>query len=208
MAIGKLRCFAIDVDDLDVAERFWSEVTGLPVISDGWPGRPSPRAWRRFSYLGSQDPWRHEVILHLVDRRKGEEPNRGHIDITVEDMAAAIEQVLAIGGSIQMGPTIFPRPGMFPGDQPVIEWSVMRDPFGNEFCLVRVLEEDEVVALEAAKDDGHDNSGDDAHWVAVARHARHHVDPRSDRTQSGVTTVASTQAANETDNPDERNSHG
>lgn len=208
MAIGTLRCFALDVDDLDIAERFWSEVTGLPVISERWPGRPSPRAWRRFSYLGSRDPWRHEVILHLVDRRKGDEPNRGHIDVTVEDMAAAIEQVLAIGGSLHMGPTIFPRPGMFPGEQPVIEWSVMQDPFGNEFCLVRVLEEEEVAALDAAKDDGHDTSGDDAHWVEAARQARHHVDAYSDGRQAGLTAAVNTMEPDDADNPDERTSNG
>lgn len=32
MGIGKLRCHVIDVDDLGVAEAFWSEVTGLSVI--------------------------------------------------------------------------------------------------------------------------------------------------------------------------------
>lgn len=174
MAIGTLRCFAIDVDDLGVAERFWSEVTGLPVISEDWPGRPSPRAWRRYTYLGTRDPWRHQVILRHVDRRKGEEPNRAHIDITVEDVGVAIEQIIAIGGSLRRGPNIFPRPGMFPDDEPVIEWAVMRDPFGNEFCLVRVLDDEEVAALEAAKTDGHDTHGDDAHWVAVARAARPH----------------------------------
>ena len=182
MGIGTLRCFAIDVDDLDLAERFWSEVTGLPVISEEWPGRPTPAAWQRFSYLGSTDPWKHVVILHLVDRRKGDDPNRGHVDITVEDLGTAIDQIIAIGGSLHRGPTIFPRPGMFPKDPPVIEWAVMRDPFGNEFCLVRELDDSEVEALENAKSDGHDTSADDEHWVDVARQARTFADP-APRTQ-------------------------
>lgn len=32
MAIGALRCVVFDVTDLEVAEAFWSEVTGLEVI--------------------------------------------------------------------------------------------------------------------------------------------------------------------------------
>lgn len=52
-----------------------SEVTGLPVIPSVYPGR--------FSYLGQPDPWRHEVILHLVSAEKGPEPNRSHVDIEV-----------------------------------------------------------------------------------------------------------------------------
>ena len=82
MGIGRLRCHVIDVDDLAVAEAFWSEVTGLPVIPSGFPGR--------YSYLGQADPWRHEVILHLVKTRKGPEANRSHVDIWVRDIDTAI----------------------------------------------------------------------------------------------------------------------
>lgn len=39
MAVGRLRCVVIDVDDLTVAERFWSEMTGLPVIASNYTGR-------------------------------------------------------------------------------------------------------------------------------------------------------------------------
>lgn len=67
MGIGRLQCHVIDVNDLAVAEAFWSELTGLPVIPSVFPGR--------YSYLGQADPWRHEVILHLVRTEKGPEPN-------------------------------------------------------------------------------------------------------------------------------------
>ena len=30
MAIGTLRCFAIDVEDLEVGASLWSELTGIP----------------------------------------------------------------------------------------------------------------------------------------------------------------------------------
>jgi hypothetical protein len=41
MGIGTLRCVVVDVDDLAVAEGFWSEVPGLPVIPSVCPGRYS-----------------------------------------------------------------------------------------------------------------------------------------------------------------------
>jgi tetratricopeptide (TPR) repeat protein len=85
--IGRLQCHVIDVNDLAVAEAFWSELTGLPVIPSVFPGR--------YSYLGQADPWRHEVILHLVRAEKGPEPNRSHVDIWVRDVDRAIEQVEA-----------------------------------------------------------------------------------------------------------------
>jgi hypothetical protein len=30
--------------------------------------------------------------------------------------------------------------GPFPPDGPELEWAVVADPFGNEFCLIRDLE--------------------------------------------------------------------
>lgn len=144
MAVGSLRCVVIDVTDLAVAEAFWSEVIGLPVISSNYTGR--------FSYLGHDDPWRHEVILQLARDAKGMERNRCHIDLTVDDVDNAIDQIVALGGAIKKQPSIYPRPGAFPGKRPIIDWAVMTDPFGNEFCLVRELSEDEIQAVEAAVD--------------------------------------------------------
>lgn len=162
MGIGTLRCHVIDVNDLAVAEAFWSEVTGLPVIPSVFPGR--------FSYLGVADPWRHEVILHLVSTEKGEAANRCHVDIGVRDVDRAIAQIEAIGGRLKRAPTIYPRPGSYPGEPPRIDWAVMQDPFGNEFCLVSRLSDDERQAVEQAA--GSSPSGTDHDWrVAAGRTA-------------------------------------
>lgn len=161
MGIGRLRCHVMDVDDLVVAERFWSEVTGLPVIPSPFPGR--------YSYLGQAEPWSHELILHLVRRHKGPEPNRSHVDIWVRDIDRAIGEIEAIGGSLWHEPSIYPRPGSYPGERPVLDWAVMRDPFGNEFCLVTVLSRDQVHAVEEAAGTG---DGTDHDWrVAAGRTA-------------------------------------
>ncbi|MGH3736264.1 MAG: VOC family protein [Micromonosporaceae bacterium] len=160
MGIGQLRCHVIDVNDLAVAEAFWSEVTGLPVIPSVFPGR--------FSYLGQADPWRHEVILHLVRTEKGPEANRSHVDIGVSDVDRAIRQVEAIGGRLKRSASIYPRPGSYPGVEPLLDWAVAQDPFGNEFCLIRVLSRAESDAVATAGQRG----GGDPHWRSVASTAR------------------------------------
>lgn len=157
MSIGKLRCYVIDVEDLAVAEAFWSEVTGLPVIASAFPGR--------YSYLGQPKPWSHELILHLVSTRKGPAANRSHVDIWVRDVDTAVRQIEAIGGTVKKEPSIYPRPRSHAGEPPRIDWAVMQDPFGNEFCLVNVLTPEESSAVEQA---GNDGDGDDRHWRIAA----------------------------------------
>jgi predicted enzyme related to lactoylglutathione lyase len=144
MPVGTFRCFVFDVTDLEIAERFWSGVLGLPVITSNYTGR--------FSYLGHPDPWKHEVILQLRKDPKPVSANHCHIDLTVEDVDRAVAQILELGGALKKEPSIYPRPGSFPGKPPVIDWAVMIDPFGNEFCLVSPLTEEEARAVEAATD--------------------------------------------------------
>ena len=176
MAIGTLRCFAIDVEDLEVGASFWSELTGIPRISSAWPDR--------FAYLGHEDEttWRHEIILHRVTTAKRSDSgavdvarridpgaNRAHIDIGVDDVDMAIAQVERIGGRLKYPPTLYPVPHAYEGARPLIDWAVMQDPFGNEFCLVRELTPAERSALDAAAAHG---PAADEHWRAVARGAR------------------------------------
>lgn len=157
MGIGKLRCSVVDVEDLAVAEAFYSALTGLEVIPSVFPGR--------YSYLGRPDPWDHELILHKVSTTKGPDANRGHIDIWVRSVSPAIAEVEAIGGRLKKPPALYPRPGSYPGESPRIDWAVMQDPFGNEFCVITVLTADQVRAVEGAARQG---SGDDRHWRAAA----------------------------------------
>ena len=100
--------------------------------------------------------------------RKGPEANRSHVDIWVHDLDRGIAEIEAIGGTLKLPPSIYPRPGSFPGERPTIDWSVMRDPFGNEFCLVHVLSPAQVDGVEAAARDRDPRSVDDAFWRAAA----------------------------------------
>ena len=134
---------------MKVAEGFWSEVTGLEVIPSVFPGR--------YSYLGQTDPWRHEVILHLVTAEKGSAPNRSHVDIWVDDVDAANRQIVAIGGRMKRPPVIYPKPSIQPGEKPRIDWSVMQDPFGNEFCVISRLTREQSAAVMRVADTGEDD---------------------------------------------------
>jgi len=152
MSIGSLRCVVINVTDLKVAYDFWSAVTGLEIIGseEGWHG------W--LGYLGSKDPWKHEIILQQVGASpvEAELPgptgtNAVHVDITPEDgVDKAIEQIVQIGGTVKKPPSLYPRPRSRGDEPPVIDWAVMQDPFGNEFCLVDALTEHQSRAAMAA----------------------------------------------------------
>lgn len=146
MAIGSVLSTVIDVGDLRVAEEFWSSVTGLPVIASAYAGR--------YSYLGQAEPWKQEVTLQLVDSVKGEDANRVHLDIAVHDgIDHAIEQIVALGGTVKKPPSVAPRPGK--GDlYPIVDWAVMQDPFGNEFCLIVRLHRDQIDRVVAAAQAG------------------------------------------------------
>ena len=177
MAIGTLRCFVIDVEDLEVGVAFWSKVTGIPQIR-------SSSEWSNHAYLGYEDEktWKHEIILHRVptakasdlgavdaERRLDPGANRAHIDITVEDVDAAIAQIESIGGRLKYPPTVYPVPHAYEGARPLIDWAVMQDPFGNEFCLVSILSPEESQAVAEAGEAG---PGDDDHWREAAGRAR------------------------------------
>jgi catechol 2,3-dioxygenase-like lactoylglutathione lyase family enzyme len=149
----------INVTDLALAYRFWSAVTGLEVIgsSDGWHG------W--LGYLGTKDPWKHEIILQKVEEAPVEvampdhrRTNPMHIDITPDGgIDRAVDQIVELGGSVKKPPSLYPRPGSHADEPPVIDWAVMQDPFGNEFCLVYELtKEQSKAAMDADASTDHE----------------------------------------------------
>lgn len=154
MGIGTLRCVVINVTDLQVAYRFWGQLTGLEVIGSetGW------HDW--LGYLGTKDPWKHEIILQRVDNSPLDiqapdptRPNQVHIDITPNDgVDRAIRAVLEMGGTLKKPPCLYPRPRSRGDHRPLIDWAVMQDPFGNEFCLVANLTLEQSLAAMAAED--------------------------------------------------------
>lgn len=105
----------IDCVDTALVARFWSELLGRE------PG-PSEEGW---VYLGERDDPLPRLVFQPVP-----EPNPGkvriHLDVEVDDIAAAIAQVESLGGR-----STGERHDYLEG---VVV--VMTDPEGHEFCLV------------------------------------------------------------------------
>ena len=152
MGVGTLRCVVINVTDLELAYKFWGTVTGLEVIGSetGW------HDW--LGYLGTKDPWKHEIILQRIDNSpldieapNSDRPNQMHIDITPNHgIDQAIAEIIELGGTLKKAPSLYPRPGSRGDHRPLIDWAVMQDPFGNEFCLVEELTSEQSHAAMAA----------------------------------------------------------
>lgn len=64
-------------------------------------------------------------------------------------MDRAIEQIVALGGSVQKPPSLYPRPGSYGDEPPVIDWAVMRDPSATSSVLVNELTHEEIGAGRA-----------------------------------------------------------
>ena len=123
MPVGTFRATVVDVNDLEVGERFWSSVLGEPVIFSAWRDQ--------FSRIGTAGPG--SVLLQLVPEKKTDLKNRAHIDVTVVDVPRAVDEVVKLGGSVVRGPVLTPE------TDPILEHAVMADPFGNEFCVIRQM---------------------------------------------------------------------
>ena len=127
--IAKLWKPVINVTDLDEAERFWSAVSGLKPIGRIHSGEFSILEDEDHADLGDDHHW---ILLQRVPEGQATGHSGTHLDFRVDDVARAQAQIAEIGGKV-----VKPA-GMFPNDEePVLEWAVLQDPFGNEFCIIR-----------------------------------------------------------------------
>jgi hypothetical protein len=107
----------IDCDDADKLAGFWCSVLDWEVIE-------------RFDngvQIGDPEGARPRITFAKVPEGKVVK-NRLHIDVNPvdRDQAEEVERVLALGAS---------RADV--GQGPDVSWVVMRDPEGNEFCILR-----------------------------------------------------------------------
>jgi predicted enzyme related to lactoylglutathione lyase len=112
--VGALYAIVIDVNDLDTCAKFWSQVLGTDILYQD----------ERYLRLGHKGE-RPTVLLQKVPERH-KEKNRVHIDLDVPDLDAAVSRVQDLGGHKLRQLSEYG-----------IQWAVMTDPDGNEFCLVK-----------------------------------------------------------------------
>jgi predicted enzyme related to lactoylglutathione lyase len=117
---GRAAWWAITIDCIEPRRlaSFWSDLFGCAVAELG-TDRPG---WLRLQPLGSNGPF--------INFQPVKEPRvskvRIHVDVLVDDIEPAVEHVVALGGADTGAREELPRGRI----------AVMRDPEGNEFCLL------------------------------------------------------------------------
>ncbi|HEY1486056.1 MAG TPA: VOC family protein [Micromonosporaceae bacterium] len=107
----------IDAHDLPRLARFWSQALGWPVLSE-----------REREIVIGPDATAPIGICLMPSAADKVVKNRVHLDLTAsaEERDAEIERLVSLGARhVDVGQT---------GDE---SWTVLADPEGNEFCVVR-----------------------------------------------------------------------
>lgn len=108
--ITGLVALSIDCADPPALARFWQRLVGGQVVDDGGGTELRTEALR-FDFLPVPEP---KTVK-----------NRLHLDLRSDDYRGAIGQALAAGATL--------ADDVHAGDR----WQVLRDPEGNEFCILR-----------------------------------------------------------------------
>ncbi len=114
-----LDCVLIDCVDLDLMTSFWCQALDLQHVWTGSSGGhllvAPDGSGRRLGLMPSRD--------HKSTK------NRVHFDLRPDDQQAEVERLESLGARrIEIG-------------QIDVTWVVMADPEGNEFCVLRSLEQ-------------------------------------------------------------------
>jgi predicted enzyme related to lactoylglutathione lyase len=105
----------VDCHDPDALAAFWSRVLGLEVRG---------RFGEDFVML--ERPTEDAVAMAFQRVPEGKVvKNRAHVDLRIDDLDAVTSLVESLGGS-----------RVEDHDEEGFRWRVMRDPEGNEFCLM------------------------------------------------------------------------
>jgi catechol-2,3-dioxygenase len=114
VGIGALHAIVMDVNHLDTCGTFWSQMLGMEVL------------FQDDNYLRLGRHGDHPTLLLQKVAERHQEKNRVHIDLDVSDLEASVKHAQELGGRQLQSVS-----------QYGIEWIVMADPDGNEFCLVK-----------------------------------------------------------------------
>ena len=111
--IGALGYIIINATDSEKSAKFWSVVTGREL------GDISP------PYIDLPSTNNEDGVTISIQQVPDQESLGMHIDIVVNDIDEAIQQITALGGGLVEEKT-----------EGNWRWVVMQDPDGNRFCLV------------------------------------------------------------------------
>ena len=112
--VGTLHAIVLDVNDLESCAEFWSEVLGREITFKV----------NNYCRIGEGDA-PPSLLLQKVPEPHAHK-NRAHIDLDVKNIESAVQRVVDLGGT-----------KLDEISEYGINWAVMADPDGNEFCLVK-----------------------------------------------------------------------
>jgi catechol 2,3-dioxygenase-like lactoylglutathione lyase family enzyme len=118
------QCICIDTTDPRRAATFWEEALGWrrTFDSDDEVALEPPE--------GSPEDGVSPDILFLAVPETKSVKNRLHLDLRPRDQAAEVARLEALGAT---------RADVGQGEE--VTWVVLRDPDGNEFCVLRALDD-------------------------------------------------------------------
>ena len=127
----------IDAHDMRKLADFWCAVLDYKILDEQpdvveigpkwFVGEAGPELHEQWKSRARANPPAPTIVFGLVPEGK-EVKNRIHIDVSpLGDQASEVERLLALGAT---------HADIGQGD---VTWVVMRDPEGNEFCVLRSL---------------------------------------------------------------------
>ncbi len=117
----KLARIVLDTTDVERAARFWSRALGYKVA------HKSEEFW---SLRHPTDTRAARIGLQPTDERKpADAVNAVHLEVFTDDMEREAKRLEKLGATRAEG---WPYP-----DEEGLNWIVMRDPDGHEFCVVQ-----------------------------------------------------------------------
>jgi len=128
----------IDAHDMRKLAEFWCAVLDYKILDEqsdvveigpkDFVGEPGPEMVAEWKGRARRGPPAPTIVFAPVPEGK-EVKNRVHIDVSpLGDQLQEVERLLALGAT---------RADIGQGD---VKWVVMRDPEGNEFCVLRSLQ--------------------------------------------------------------------
>ena len=115
--IGRLRTVVLDAADMDAEAEFWSAVLGIPVVHRSHDWTTLQGGHVRLAVQLAPD----HVPPDWPDPAR---PQQLHLDVEVDDVEQAEQQVLALGAR------------RLPDPPDAEDFRVYADPAGHPFCLV------------------------------------------------------------------------
>ncbi len=123
ITVERLDHTGVMVADIESVVSWYVEALGFEVV-DRWANSDAQMAWAHLELQGFRVEFVERPGLVPQDQAAGYH----HIALVVPDCTAAVEALVTAGAAVVFAPTYFDRHDM--------DWSFVRDPFGNILELV------------------------------------------------------------------------